>query len=402
MRLYGTTVLQKCGATVGCCPPGVEVEQLPNVGREGHAFTHFLATRPWLRRARLLDGSELVRQHAQAGAAQSAGLPAPAHVFFIKASWYLRAAQHGAAADGAIGRSSAVPSSGRALRPAPALSLLMPRPIEAMWRDVRRDGFACGHTLSRPLYVQTDVVSSDASAPAAVLRAPNGGGTASAAVSSRTHTATVDGSQGLLWHLTSQLRRFKLSSHEMAYDSYAPGGRTRVRDARRDGTRTIASDHSSSSSSSSSNNTHRAGIHGGGSGRALYRAVRFASPHRPLSAWMRAVLPPREHRRILAQALLPVCYGGVLAARTSRLLRVPRTVWQRMRASQSRGNNVEEAHYMERLWAPLLTPALGDDETRALVCAAARVQPGERLQAARVEPFGPLRGLLGRCECRHP
>ena len=70
--------------------------------------------------------------------------------------------------------------------------------------------------------------------------------------------------------------------------------------------------------------------------------------------------------------------------------------WRGIRSGLSRGNNIEEGHYAERLWAPLLTPPLEPNESRALSCGA-RVLPGEG--APRVEPFGPLRGLVGRCTC---
>jgi hypothetical protein len=67
---------------------------------------------------------------------------------------------------------------------------------------------------------------------------------------------------------------------------------------------------------------------------------------------------------------LPVCYGGGFVATRSAVHRVPVIAWRRIVESLSRGDNVEESHYMERMWAALLTPPLTPSETRAMACVA--------------------------------
>lgn len=54
----------------------------------------------------------------------------------------------------------------------------------------------------------------------------------------------------------------------------------------------------------------------------------------------------------------PVCYGGVFAARKERIRRVPLAAWKMLHKTLERGNNIEESHFVERLWAMLLSDPL--------------------------------------------
>lgn len=48
--------------------------------------------------------------------------------------------------------------------------------------------------------------------------------------------------------------------------------------------------------------------------------------------------------------LTSVCYGGVFAVSVKRLREIDPRVWLRLRESLSRGNNIQEGHFMERTW----------------------------------------------------
>jgi len=52
--------------------------------------------------------------------------------------------------------------------------------------------------------------------------------------------------------------------------------------------------------------------------------------------------------------LTSVCYGGVFAVSVKRLQSVDEQTWRRLELSLSRGNNIQEGHFMERSWSALL------------------------------------------------
>lgn len=56
--------------------------------------------------------------------------------------------------------------------------------------------------------------------------------------------------------------------------------------------------------------------------------------------------------------LVSVCYGGVFAASVSSIKRVSKETWGKLEQDLSRGDNIEEGHFAERLWAALLTEPL--------------------------------------------
>jgi hypothetical protein len=52
----------------------------------------------------------------------------------------------------------------------------------------------------------------------------------------------------------------------------------------------------------------------------------------------------------IPRPLTSVCYGGVFAVSVKRLLEIEQPIWQNLRTSLSRGNNIQEGHFMERTW----------------------------------------------------
>lgn len=57
---------------------------------------------------------------------------------------------------------------------------------------------------------------------------------------------------------------------------------------------------------------------------------------------------------------IPVCYGGMFAVKNKQILNQPEYVWRRIVESLSRGNNIVEGHFAERLWAAMLS--IADEE----------------------------------------
>ena len=91
---------------------------------------------------------------------------------------------------------------------------------------------------------------------------------------------------------------------------------------------------------------------------------RFAS----MREWLRAFRWPGV-AQLEAAPIWPVCYGGVFAASRSAASKVPRSFWNELSASLSRGDNIEEGHFTERLWAAVLGQP--PDDAEALAAAAA-------------------------------
>ena len=65
--------------------------------------------------------------------------------------------------------------------------------------------------------------------------------------------------------------------------------------------------------------------------------------------------------------LTPVCYGGNFAVASSSMVRVSEDVFGRMLQSLSRGGNIVEGAFAERVWALLFTRPLSKEESKKLV-----------------------------------
>jgi len=69
---------------------------------------------------------------------------------------------------------------------------------------------------------------------------------------------------------------------------------------------------------------------------------------------------------IVTQNLVPVCYGGVFATTKSQINKQPKKSWEAIEKSLSRGNNIHEGHFAERMWAALLSKPLHEESARSL------------------------------------
>lgn len=59
--------------------------------------------------------------------------------------------------------------------------------------------------------------------------------------------------------------------------------------------------------------------------------------------------------------IVPVCYGGNFMVQSSQILSRSTAFWDRIESSLSRGNNIAEGHFMERLWGTILAKPLQQD-----------------------------------------
>lgn len=88
----------------------------------------------------------------------------------------------------------------------------------------------------------------------------------------------------------------------------------------------------------------------------------FKSRFKNLAEWRKVVGYESQHK-----LLEPVCYGGVFAVSSKKLFEVGDGILNVMLGTLTRGNNVEEEHFMERTWASMLTkPMNKQDEEKIL------------------------------------
>jgi hypothetical protein len=88
------------------------------------------------------------------------------------------------------------------------------------------------------------------------------------------------------------------------------------------------------------------------SGYAPNGNIPFKSSHTDLGAYWLAI------NATLTQKLVPVCYGGRFAASVENIYKQDMNMWMKLEISLTRGDNIEEGHFVERSWAALLSNPL--------------------------------------------
>ena len=88
----------------------------------------------------------------------------------------------------------------------------------------------------------------------------------------------------------------------------------------------------------------------------------FKSSYKNLGEWSRDVglLYPDSD-------LIPVCYGGMFMTQKRGLWKQPREVWNNLEKSLSRGDNIEEGHFVERSWASIVSPMEMNNDLKVMV-----------------------------------
>ena len=63
-----------------------------------------------------------------------------------------------------------------------------------------------------------------------------------------------------------------------------------------------------------------------------------------------------------------VCYGGIFVTKKERILHYSRYFYEKMKYTLSRGDNIIESHYMERLWAQMFAHSRMKCKSRCFIC----------------------------------
>jgi hypothetical protein len=97
------------------------------------------------------------------------------------------------------------------------------------------------------------------------------------------------------------------------------------------------------------------------------------------------------HPAALNQDIVPVCYGGVFAATSYQVAVQPKRVWKAIEDSLSRGDNIAEGHYAERMWAALLSKPLSNKSATAVWEANPTVHEIPTYLVGTLTPLGIIR-----------
>jgi len=99
----------------------------------------------------------------------------------------------------------------------------------------------------------------------------------------------------------------------------------------------------------------------------------FVSSYTNLGQWVDSLalnrLSPAEQK----MRLIPVCYGGVFAVTSHQIVSNEREDYEKIERSLSRGDNIEEGHFCERVWGGLLSKPLSQEATNILIEKKTRV-----------------------------
>jgi hypothetical protein len=68
----------------------------------------------------------------------------------------------------------------------------------------------------------------------------------------------------------------------------------------------------------------------------------------------------------LEREIVQVCYGGIFAASVKNIKKMNMEVWRAAERSLSRGDNIQEGHFMERTWGVLLASPLEEYQVKAI------------------------------------
>jgi hypothetical protein len=100
----------------------------------------------------------------------------------------------------------------------------------------------------------------------------------------------------------------------------------------------------------------------------------FPAVYRPLSNWTQQYL----NLSLEPPGLIHACFGGVFMTTVESMLKAPVKNWEAVVSSLSRGDNIEEGHYMERMWPAILAPGIPLEEQVRLMQRKERViqRPG--------------------------
>jgi len=70
-----------------------------------------------------------------------------------------------------------------------------------------------------------------------------------------------------------------------------------------------------------------------------------------------------------------VCYGGVFAVSVKNIMKVDMSIWEKIEKILSRGNSIEEGHFMERSWGILLSSPMTEEQVDSVYRIADDMNP---------------------------
>jgi hypothetical protein len=93
----------------------------------------------------------------------------------------------------------------------------------------------------------------------------------------------------------------------------------------------------------------------------------FKSPIYPLGNWIKWLSLHNSIHIPNVTDLIPVCFGGHFMTTIDSIHKAPVGTWQPVLDSLSRGDNIEEGHFMERLWAAIFSLPISLEEQKILI-----------------------------------
>mmetsp|Transcript_58935 Transcript_58935/g.144160 ORF Transcript_58935/g.144160 Transcript_58935/m.144160 type:complete len:281 (-) Transcript_58935:241-1083(-) len=115
----------------------------------------------------------------------------------------------------------------------------------------------------------------------------------------------------------------------------------------------------------------------------------FLAPYRPLGKWLKSFGDAMDFK-VTRAGYIPICFGGVFMTTVSNIRHSPVRDWSTIVQSLSRGDNIEEGHFMERIWAGLLSPPIPIQEQKSI--------KGRVLRIVQKDPYTGLLVLKKRGE----
>lgn len=96
-------------------------------------------------------------------------------------------------------------------------------------------------------------------------------------------------------------------------------------------------------------------------------AAPFLSEYDNLGSFYQSLSSIQQSEFFDADATItPVCYGGIFSASIANIYKRDMKVWKSLTKKLERGDNIQEGHYAERLWATLLSTPLKPYQIKAL------------------------------------
>lgn len=100
----------------------------------------------------------------------------------------------------------------------------------------------------------------------------------------------------------------------------------------------------------------------------------WRNPRSPsMCTFLKETLNRNELQALVGRQVVPVCYGGIFVAQRKMIWQYQQNTWRNFEGALSRANSIEEGHFMERLWAMLLTSQLPSTLEEQIISTSAKM-----------------------------